>query len=118
MSDKEPKGRSDARYYQAHKDDDAEWDDDVDSPRQPKRRLNSMISVRFAPEEETDVREAAKRAGESVSNFVRMAALMRVRPALIAVSVTRSAVQLAVAGSDGLGNQNVGAPTGTLAATG
>jgi hypothetical protein len=39
-----------------------------------------MISVRFAPDEEEIVREAALSANESVSHFIRQAALKAARP--------------------------------------
>lgn len=43
--------------------------------RSASRRLATMISVRFSPEEARMVRAAAAEAGESVSNFIRAAAL-------------------------------------------
>lgn len=43
--------------------------------RSEVRRLASMVSVRFSPEEETHVRDAAERAKQSVSGYVRRAAL-------------------------------------------
>src|SRR5438552_2370038 len=43
--------------------------------RSEVRRLASMVSVRFSPEEETHVREAAERSKQSVSGYVRRAAL-------------------------------------------
>lgn len=65
----------DAEYYQAHKDDPEEWGQAQPSRRPKKRRLAAMISVRFAPEEENIVRRAASSRGESVSHFIRLAAL-------------------------------------------
>jgi len=43
--------------------------------RSEVRRLASMVSVRFSPEEEVHVREAAERSKQSVSGYVRRAAL-------------------------------------------
>jgi hypothetical protein len=43
--------------------------------RSEVRRLASMVSVRFRPEEEVHVREAAERSKQSVSGYVRRAAL-------------------------------------------
>jgi hypothetical protein len=63
----------DAEYYQQHRDDEDEWGDAV-APRE-KRRLASMISVRFTPAEADQVRDAARTAGGSVSDFIRRAAL-------------------------------------------
>ena len=65
---------SDADYYQAHKDDPAEWGDPQPAPK-PSRRLAAMISVRFTPDEEQAIRAAAAAAGQSVSGFIRAAAL-------------------------------------------
>ena len=66
---------SDAAYYQAHKDDPDEWDDPTPPRRIPRRRLAAMISVRFTPAELELLRQAAGRRGESLSAFVRSAAL-------------------------------------------
>jgi hypothetical protein len=68
----------DAEYYQAHKDDPGEWGEPEPAKRS-KRRLAAMISARFAPEEEDLVRRAAAERGESVSRFVREAALREAR---------------------------------------
>jgi len=71
-----------AQYYQAHKDDEDEWGEPEQPPKssKPKRRLASMISVRFSPQETKMIRRAAEAAGESVSQFVRKAALHRGHP--------------------------------------
>ncbi len=65
-------------YYQANKDRDDDWDE-TPSPggRSEKRRLQSMVSVRFSPDEIDRVREAAAATGMSLSGFLRDAALAR-----------------------------------------
>lgn len=64
----------DAQHYQAKKDDLDEWGEP--QRRKPeRRRLASMISVRFSPEEQDLVRREAKKRGTSVSNFVRSTTL-------------------------------------------
>ena len=68
---------SDAEYYQQHKDDEGEWGEPVRTPASARRRLASMISVRFSPEEARWVRKAAADASESVSNYIRTATLRR-----------------------------------------
>jgi hypothetical protein len=71
-------GDQNADHYQMHKDDPEEWNEPQPAPRSTRsssRRLAAMISVRFTPEEEEVVRLAASDAGQSVSNFVRQAAL-------------------------------------------
>jgi hypothetical protein len=73
MSDEETR----AQYYQAHRDDPEDWGEPERPPASPKRRLASMISVRFSPDEADMVRRAAEAADESLSQFVRKAALQR-----------------------------------------
>jgi hypothetical protein len=72
-------GQRDADYYQAHKDEPEEWGEAEPAPKSKSRRLAAMISVRFTPEEEEIVREAALTAGESLSHFIRQAALREAR---------------------------------------
>jgi uncharacterized protein (DUF1778 family) len=77
----------DADYYQAHKDEPEEWGE-AEPARKPKsRRLAAMISVRFTPEEEQMVREAALNANESVSHFIRRAALEETRSRQVSTRV-------------------------------
>lgn len=66
-----------AAYYQAHKDDQAEWGEPVVEEQGQSRRLASMISIRLTPDEADRVREAAATRGESLSQFVRESALRR-----------------------------------------
>ncbi|MBI2238506.1 MAG: DUF1778 domain-containing protein [Actinobacteria bacterium] len=66
---------SDAEYYQAHKDDAEEWGKPSTAKRRGSRRLETVVSVRFAPEEEEAIRRAAERRGEFLSAFVRRSAL-------------------------------------------
>jgi hypothetical protein len=67
-----------AQYYQAHKDDRADWDE-PERPGRVARRLASMISVRFSDEEAETIRQMADELGESLSHFVREASLQRCR---------------------------------------
>ena len=69
----------DADYYQAHKDDPEEWGEPKPSEMPRKRRLAAMISVRFTPEEEAEIRRVAQSKGNSVSQFIREMALREVR---------------------------------------
>lgn len=55
-------------------DEMGEWDQSQ-RPAHPRRRLGSMISVRFTPGEVTEVRAAAARRGLTVSEFLRRVAL-------------------------------------------
>ena len=72
-------GKRDADYYQAHKDEPEEWGEAEPAPKSRSRRLAAMISVRFTPEEEEIVREAALNVNESLSHFIRQAALKEAR---------------------------------------
>jgi len=58
-------------------DDDQEWEE-VPAPkrkRSEKRRLDSMVSVRFAPAEVDELRRRARGLGMSVSGYLRWLAL-------------------------------------------
>jgi hypothetical protein len=52
--------------------------------REERRRLASMVSVRFSPDEEQAVRRAATARRQSVSNFIRQLVLAEVRAAQVA----------------------------------
>jgi len=71
--------QDDAGYFDDHKDDFEEWGEPLPERVQPSPRLASMVSVRFAPDEVVEIRAAADRAGRSLSDFVRQAALSCVR---------------------------------------
>jgi hypothetical protein len=64
--------------YASYEDEDS-WGEPERAPSAPKRRLASMISARFSPDEAAMIRQAAANAGESLSHFVRTAALERSR---------------------------------------
>lgn len=68
----------DADFYQAHKDDPGEWGDPRPAPRSSRRRLAAMISVRFTPQQEQQIREIAAIRGVSVSRLLREAGLSQV----------------------------------------
>jgi hypothetical protein len=114
----------DADYYQAHKDDPEEWGEPkpVEKPR--KRRLAAMISVRFTPEEEDEIRQAAQSKGESVSQFIRETALQQARSSSRkAPAVPISALSSTSTGSFGgtsrtpAGNAAIQVPGGPLLPT-
>lgn len=66
----------DAAYYQKHKDDPGEWEEaPPPAPRRPARRLDAIVSVRFSPAEQDLLRGAATQRGETLSMFIRVAAL-------------------------------------------
>jgi hypothetical protein len=69
-------GQTDANYYQTHKDDPGEWGEPKPRAKPKTRRLAAMVSVRFTPEEEELLRAAATKRNESLSGFVRRAALV------------------------------------------
>ena len=69
----------DAEYYQERKGDESQWGEAEQAPKAARRKLAAMISIRFSPGEARLVRAAAAALGESVSSFVREAALRRAR---------------------------------------
>jgi hypothetical protein len=82
----------DAEYYHAHKGDDtSEWGEGERSPKSARRRLAAMISIRLSPGEARLVRAAAAALDESVSTFVRQAALLRARSPHLAQGLTATA---------------------------
>ncbi len=87
--------QSDAEYYQSHKDEPEEWGEPQPPAKPQIRRLAAMVSVRFTPEEEELLRAAAAKQHESLSGFVRRAAL-----------VACTGIQAAGAGLPTLGTQS------------
>lgn len=81
----------DAAYYQEHKDDEDEWEEAPPPvPRRPARRLDAIVSVRFSPAEQDLLRRAATQRGETLSTFIRVAALRAAFQPDPIVSVTGS----------------------------
>jgi hypothetical protein len=114
----------DAAYYQAHKDDPAEWGEPKPAEKPRKRRLAAMISVRFTPEEEDEIRQASQSKGYSVSQFIRETALKEVRSSSSkAPTVPISALSSTSTGSFGgtsrtpAGNAVIQVPGGRLLPT-
>jgi hypothetical protein len=114
----------DANYYQAHKDDPEEWGEPKPTGKPSKRRLAAMISVRFTPEEEDEIRQAARSKGESVSQFIRETALKQARSSSSkAPTVPISAISATSTGSFGgtsrtlAGNAVIEVPGGPLLPT-
>lgn len=52
-----------------------EWDNEAAVKRPPMKRLSSVVSVRFAPDEEEALRRSAEERGISLSQLVREASL-------------------------------------------
>ncbi len=105
-----PMADRDADYYQAHKDDAEEWGEPRSAEKPKKRRLAAMISVRFTPEEEDEIRRAAQSKGTTVSQFIRETALKEARPrprSRKAPTVPVSAVSFTSTGSFGGTSQMV-----------
>ena len=76
-----------AAYFQAHKDDEDQWED-LSAPIESKRRrksrdLSAVITVRFTPEEAELVRHESKRLGLPYSEIVRRAVQHLVRPVVL-----------------------------------
>ena len=69
---------SDAAYYQAHKDDPDEWGGTEPGPKAPQR-LEVVVSVRLSVDEEVVLRRESAKRGQTLSSFIRGAALERCR---------------------------------------
>ena len=65
------------RYPGEHGDDPGEWEKEVE--RRSGRSGSIVFSVRFGRDEIAQIRAAAARLGERTSEFIRAAALKRVR---------------------------------------
>lgn len=79
---------SNAEHFQAHRDDEDEWEQTVRRRKKPGR-LDAVVSVRFSPEEESLLRRRAESEGVTLSALIRDAALERARPELVAFSLSR-----------------------------
>src|SRR5689334_17567204 len=69
---------SDATYYQSHKDDLDEWGSSVPAPKRGQR-LDVVVSVRLSADEEAMLRRESARRNQTLSNFIRTAALEQSR---------------------------------------
>jgi len=72
----------DADFYQAHKDDPDVWGqaEGVRGQQPERRRLNAMVSVRLAPDEEDALRTEAERRGVSLSALIRQTMMRELAP--------------------------------------
>jgi mobilization protein NikA len=68
------------RHVREHQDAGAERGQPEPARRSERRRLAALVSVRFSPEEEALVRDVARQRGQSLSGFVRQAALREAAP--------------------------------------
>ncbi len=63
-----------AKFYREHKDDPEIWGEpEEDAPPPRSGGLSATITVRFSPEEATDLRELAEEMGATYSEIVRLA---------------------------------------------
>lgn len=97
--------RSDAAYYQAHKDDVDEW-----GPAEPggkaAQRLDAVVSVRFSADEEAMLRRESSKRKQTLSSFIRNAALGECRTGTpVAANLTYQTA--ALTGSAAFGGQIV-----------
>lgn len=76
-----PKRTSEAEFYQAHKDDDAVWDEPREPVPAPRRAgLTATITVRFSAEEVDAIRRIAKASNRTYSDVVRLAVQQLTQP--------------------------------------
>lgn len=70
-----------AAFYREHKDDPGMWGEPEEYPPPARKRpLSATITVRFSPEEASEIREMAKKLGASYSDVVRRAVREFVHP--------------------------------------
>ena len=70
-----------ATFYEQHKDNPDIWGEPVQGPPPTRSRgLSATITVRFSPEEASEIRELAKELGVSYSDIVREAVQRFVHP--------------------------------------
>lgn len=71
-----------ATFYQQHKDDPEMWGDPEEgAPAVRRGGLSATITVRFSPEEASEIRELARKLDVTYSDVVRRAVGAFVRPA-------------------------------------
>ena len=95
----------DASYYQEHKDDAEEWEEappPSHAATRPRRRLDAIVSVRFSPAEQDLLRAAASRRGETLSTFVRSAALRATYQPLVVTTTAAPLENVHVLGDPGV----------------
>jgi mobilization protein NikA len=70
-----------AAFYREHKDDPEIWGEpEMDTAPAPRRALSATITVRFSPEEASEIRTLAKKLGISYSDIIRRAVQEFVHP--------------------------------------
>lgn len=72
-----PHNQDDVSYFQANKDDLDAWENPVPA-KAPKRRLTTVVSVRFSPEELDRLRDESP--GGNVSQLIRSRTLGQSSP--------------------------------------
>lgn len=70
--------KGDASYYQSHKDDLEEWGSAEPAPK-VTQRLDVVVSVRLSADEEAMLRRESARRNQTLSSFIRGAALEQSR---------------------------------------
>lgn len=69
-----------AEYFQAHKDDEEEWEPAPPPSRRKSKELSVNMSIRFTAAEAVAIQQEATRLGLSSSELVRRAVQHLVRP--------------------------------------
>ncbi len=68
-----------AKYFQDHKDDEAEWEDEAETVIHKPTSI--VYSVRFSPKELVELRRAARTKGVFLSELIRTSVIQHVREA-------------------------------------
>jgi hypothetical protein len=102
-------GKSDAAYYQSHKDNPEDWGPS-EPARKPTQRLDGVISIRLSADEEAALRREAAKRNQTLSSFIRTAALEQsrvsdpaeARPFYLAATKTESSFGFELSGKLGV----------------
>ncbi len=87
--------RDKATFYREHKDDPEMWGEpETDTAPAPRRALSATITVRFSPEEASEIRELAKKLGISYSEIIRRAVQEFVHPHAMTKYITSGGLLL------------------------
>jgi hypothetical protein len=82
--------RNKAAFYQQHKDDPEIWGEpEEDAPPARRGGLSATITVRFSPEEVSEIRELAQELDVPYSEIVRRAVRKFVRSRLVVGEAAR-----------------------------
>jgi len=100
-----------ARYFQAHKDDDGEWEENAE-PASVKPETSVVYSLRIRPSELAELRRAAAQSSISLSELIRAAAIQHVRESEVSgIDIGAGLVKFTVSDRRSVGTRGTDSPT-------